>query len=166
MRTLTFILWMLGMNFAPQPRTDKQPFVIVIAAENSVITPGADVWIKVSLTNSSNRNLDDSGSYSGQTGLDTNFQFDVRDQKGELVSKRRYEHPELATGTPINRTLRPGEIVTQKQRVSSLYDMTQPGKYTVQVSMPIPKGLGIGSVKSNSVTVTIRSLESPTGAKR
>jgi hypothetical protein len=77
-----------------------------------VITPGADVWIRVSLTNSSNRNLDDSGSYSGQTGLDPNFQFDVRDQKGELVSKRRYEHPELATGTPINRTLHPGEIVT------------------------------------------------------
>lgn len=159
---LPFIFWMLGLNLAAQPQTDKRPFTIVVAAENSVVSPGADIWIKVSLTNSSNQNLDDSGSFSGRTSLDPNFQFDVRDQKGELVPKRRYEHPELDTGTPINRTLHPGESVTQEQRVSSLYDMTQPGKYRVQVSMPVPKGLGKGRVKSNVVTVTIGSLESPT----
>jgi hypothetical protein len=162
MKTLATILCILGLNLAAQPQPDKQPFAIVIGAENSVVAPGADVWIKVTLTNSSKRDLDDSGNYSGRTGLDPNFQFDVRDQKGDLVSKRRYEHPELDTGTPINRTLHPGETVTQEQRVSSIYDMTQRGKYSVQVSMPVPKGLGKGIVKSNVVTVTIARLESPT----
>ena len=153
---LTLILLLSSLGFAPQKHVEKkQPFTIVIVAEKDTVAAGADVWIKVTLTNTSNADLDDSGNISGRTGLDPNFQFDVRDEKGDLVAKRRYEHPELDTGNPINRTLKPGESVTQEQRVNTLYDMTRAGKYSIQVSMAVPEALGKGVVKSNVIAVTL-----------
>lgn len=110
---LTVILLMSWFGFSPQLHTEKQPFTIVISPWKDTFPQGADVWVKVSLTNTSNAELDDSGNISGRTGLDPNFQFEVRDQKGSLVSKRRFDHPEIDTGSPLNRTLQAGENVTK-----------------------------------------------------
>jgi hypothetical protein len=46
-------------------------------------------------------------------------------------------------------------MLTQTQRVSSLYDMSKPGTYAIQVSGPIPASMGTGTMKSNTVTITI-----------
>ena len=87
------------------------------------------MWINVRLTNNSKQDIDASGGFSDLTGLDPNYVFDVRDSAGNLVPKRRYEHPELATGHPVNRTIKPGDSLTEEQGVSRLYDMSRPGKY-------------------------------------
>lgn len=155
---LTIILFMsfLGLGFQEShEHAVKQPFTIVISQEKDTVAPGADVWIKVTLTNNSAQELDDSGNVSRTTWLDPNLQFDVRDQKGVVVPRRHYEHPELDTGNLVNRTLQRGESVTQEQRVSALYDMTQAGKYTIQVSMPVPGTSEKNIVKSNIITVTL-----------
>lgn len=39
--------------------------------------------------------------------------------------------------------------------VTKFYDMSRPGKYTIQVSRAVPKELGGGTVKSNAITVTV-----------
>lgn len=134
---------------------DKQPFTIALSADKTIFRPSSNIWITVTLTNNSNQDLDDSGGLSDSTGLDPNFQFEVRDQGGHLAPKRIYPHPELATGKPLNRTLRPGESVTQDQRPSALYDISKPGAYTIQVSMPVAKSMGSGTIKSNVLTITV-----------
>jgi uncharacterized membrane protein len=115
-------------------QVEKAPFRIAIAAENQTVTAGEDVWIKVSITNLSKQNLDDSGGIRNRTRIDPNLLFEVRDETGKPVPKRIYSHPELDTGSPVNRSIAPGETFTEEQSVNALYEMRKPGKYVIQVS--------------------------------
>jgi hypothetical protein len=149
---ITSLFFYALLVFAQQAK--KQPLTIVIAGK-STVAAGSDVWIEVFLTDSSNQSLDESGSFSDRTGLDPNFQFEVRDDQGNLVSKRSYAHPELTTGRQVNRTVGPGETVSQQQRVSAMYDMSLARKYIIQTSRSVPDAMGGGVVKSNVITITI-----------
>lgn len=74
------------------------------------------------------------------------------DEHGKLVPQRTYPHPELGSlGSVRFNTIPPGETVTEDQEVSVLYDMSKPGKYTIQVWRRNPKY----EIKSNKVTVTV-----------
>src|SRR5205823_2446105 len=118
------------------------------------VVAGADVVIKLSLTNISHQALYEGVMYMDGIYLDTSFRFDVRDESGNLVSKRNYPDEELRTGKVIFRTIYAGETLTQDQRVSARYDMRKPGKYTIQVYRQLsydPNDV----IKSNIVTVTV-----------
>jgi hypothetical protein len=154
MQTILYLLLSAALAVGQQP--NKPPFSISTTAESPTVAAGADVWIKVRVTNTSNRDLDDSGGFSDRTGLDPNFRFDVRDDRGKPVPKRTYPHAELGvTGEPVNRTIAPGETLTQEQRVSALYDMRKPGKYVIRVSRRASDNPRDGEIKSNAVTVTV-----------
>jgi hypothetical protein len=143
-----------GFAFA-QTAVAPQPFTITVTAATASVAAGSPVSLTVILKNMSKEPLDDSGSWDDRTHLDPNFKFIVQDAQGRPVPKRIFKHPEFRTGSPLNRTLAPGESVTEEQEVSRLYDFSEPGKYTIQVAMRIPKELGSGMVASNSVTVTV-----------
>jgi len=150
---LSFILGFLGRP--SQALSPAQPFMIVIESENAKPKSGSEVWIKVSLTNRSSRDLDMSGGFSDTTGLDPNYHFDVRDEDGRLVPKRVYPHPELDTGKPVNRTVKSQETFMEEQRVSALYDMKRPGEYVVQVWRRASENPKDGVVRSNVLTITV-----------
>jgi hypothetical protein len=113
------------------------------------------VWVNVELTNHLHADLNESGSVSSMTGLDPNLVFSVRDTVGNLIAKRVYEHPELATGTPVNRFLKPDETLMEPQNIALLYDMTKPGSYVVQVSREFVAGAQCRMTKSNKVTIVV-----------
>ncbi len=142
-----FYCLLLFVSLALCQQSNNPPFKIAITAENSTIIAGADVSIKVSLTNTSNQEVNEGVAYRSGIDLDSSFQFEVRDKRGKMVPKRTYPHPEVATGSVRFRTISPGATLTQEQRVSALYDMRKPGKYTIQVAR--------GEIKSNIVTVTV-----------
>ena len=148
---------LLLLNWMPLAAQNpvEQPFTISIAAPTPVVKTGADVWVNVKLTNHLLIDLNESGSISSMTGLDPNLVFDVRDTRGNLIAKRMYEHPELATGTPLNRFLKPGETLTEQQNAARLCDMTKPGAYVVQVSREFSAGAQRRVVKSNKVTIVV-----------
>ena len=128
----------------------KQPLTIDISADKSTVKAGSPVWIKVHVTNTSKKELDFSASVNNMTGADPNYRFDVRDEAEHAVAKRVYEHPELATGSPVSRTLKPGESYSDDQDVSRVIDMSRPGQYAIQVSWTKD-----AAVKSNTITVTV-----------
>src|ERR1051326_8705170 len=109
-----------------------KPVALVIAAPSSTIVAGADVSIEVSLTNTSDQDTPEGVMYMDGIGLDSTFRFEVRDEHGDLVPKRRYQYEELRTGKVIFRTIRAHETITQTQTVSAQYDLRKPGKYTIQ----------------------------------
>jgi hypothetical protein len=146
-----FLFVGLGLSQQPSPA----PFKIAINADSPTVVADSEVWIKVSLTNTSNHDLDDSGGYFTGIDLNPNFRFEVRDERGELVPKRTYPNPELRTGYPVNRSISPGKTFTQEQRVSALYDMRKPGKYTIQVSRRTSENPKDGEIKSNVVTLKV-----------
>jgi len=152
MLRLQFLL--LTVLLATTPQVETRGFTITISTAHRTVTAGADIWIKVKISNSSNRDLDDSGGFSYE-GIDPNLRFDVRDEKGKPVPKRVYPHPELNVGNAVNRTIRAGETLTTDQLVSTVYDIRKPGKYVIYVARRASDKPKDGEVKSNAVTVTV-----------
>jgi hypothetical protein len=151
MKAFYCLLLFVGLALGQQP--GKPPFKIAITIEDSTFVAGNDVWINVSLTNTSDHEVYEGVMYMEGIDLDTTLRFEVRDEHGNLVPKITSAHPELAPGSVRFRTIRVGETITQQQRVSGQYDMRQPRKYTIQVSRGVsdnPKD----DIKSNIVTVT------------
>lgn len=127
------------------------PFKIRISAESSTIVAGDDVTIDVSLTNTSSQIVSEGAMYESGIELDSTLRFEILDEHGKPVPKRHYPHEELRGGNVRFRDSKPGETTTQHQRVSNLYDMRKPGKYTIQVWKRNPDY----DIKSNIVTVTV-----------
>jgi hypothetical protein len=153
MQAIYCFLLFVNLTFCQQ--SNNPPFKIAVTADSPTVVAESEVWIKVSLTNTSNHDLDDSGGYFSGIDLDPNFRFEVRDERGKLVPKRTYPHEELRTGYPVNRSILPGQTFTQEQRVSALCDMRKPGKYTIQVYRRVSYNPKDGEIKSNLVTVTV-----------
>ncbi len=151
---LTFVLISATVAFAGN-QAAKAPFTIELSTDQPAVKAGSEVSIKVHLTNTSKRVLDCSGTISNLTGVDPNYVFEVRDEGNSAVPLRVYEHPELATGQPVSRSLKPGESFTDEQEVSRLIDMSRPGKYSIQVARRISDDKKDGVIKSNAITVTV-----------
>jgi hypothetical protein len=134
----------------------KKPFTLVISSESKSFKTGSAVEIKLSLTNNSDGDIDASANISDLTGVDPNFLFDVRDAAGNLVSKRVYKHPELATAhAMLNRLIKPGRSLEEKPDLNRLYDMSRPGEYDVQASRRASENENDGVVKSNRIRITV-----------
>jgi hypothetical protein len=149
-----FYCFYLIVSLALCQQANNPPFKIAITAESPTVVAGAEVSIKVSLTNTSGHDVREGVRYI-LGGVNTSYQFKVRDEHGRLVPKRTYPHPELGFPGSVNfRTISPGETITEDQEVSALYDMRKPGKYTIQVSRRVsdnPKD----DIESNTVTVIV-----------
>ena len=152
--TLYSFFLFVSLAFCQQP--NPAPFKIAITTDSPTVVAETDVSINVSLTNTSNQDVDEGVMYKDGISLDSTFRFEVRDERRKLVPKRTYPHEELRTGSVIFRTIRAGQTLTQPQPVSALYDMRKPGKYTIQVfrrDSDNPKN----DIKSDIVTVMVTS---------
>jgi len=129
----------------------QAPFKVAITAEHSTVVAGDDVTIDVSLTNTSNQIVSEGPMYQSGIELDSTLRFEVFDEHKKPVPIRHYPNEELRGGSVRFRDIKPGETITQNQRVSALYDMRKPGKYTIQVWKRNPDY----DIKSNIVTVTV-----------
>ena len=131
----------------------QAPFKIAITMEHSTVVASDDVTIDVSLTNTSNQIVSEGVMYESGIELDSTLRFEILDEHRKPVPRRTYPHEELRGGSVRFRDIKPGETVTQHQRVSALYDMRKPGKYTIQVWRRNPDY----DIKSDIVTVTVTS---------
>ncbi|MCU1284248.1 MAG: hypothetical protein JWO13_598 [Acidobacteriales bacterium] len=128
-----------------------QPFSISINALKGDIKFGEPIEIRVTITNTSGRDLDVSSSW--EAGTDVSLEFDVRDTSGNpLRRKARREGPEsLSVKTA---TLKPGETIKETTLVSAHY-MDEPGQYVIQLARRVSTDAKQGKVKSNKITVTV-----------
>jgi hypothetical protein len=152
---LTLFLSVLLSGLAPaQKRPDKPPFTLILSAEKGAATLGADVWVKVRWTNTSDQALDASANILDATNVDPNFLFEFLDDNRHPVPRVVYEFPQTS-GHAEFRTLSAGESITHDVNLIRLFELKKPGRYTLQVSRLIPKEMGGGTVKSNILTITV-----------
>ena len=141
---------------AGQDQVAGLPFALSISAEDAVVKPQADVYIKIQMTNTSKHDIDCSSSDNDMLGMDVKYHYDIRDSSGNPVPTHPMKHPELATGQFRLCTLRPGKTASSNGNlVTKLYDLSHPGEYVIQVSRDVSANPLDGVVKSNKITVTV-----------
>ncbi|MDQ3820278.1 MAG: hypothetical protein M3362_21710, partial [Acidobacteriota bacterium] len=79
-----FYCFYLIVSLALCQQTNNPPFKIAITAESPTVVAGSDVWIKVSLTNTSDQDVYEGVGYADGIGLDSTFRFEVRDEHREM----------------------------------------------------------------------------------
>jgi hypothetical protein len=119
----------------------KQLFTITISAADTV-TAGNAVVVRVALKNVSDHKI--------QVVSGNQYTVLVRDQNGKVLPER----PGDWVGSTGWAYIDPGMVYEERLDVNLWYDLSNPGKYTVELSRPLddenPKK---GVVHSNEITI-------------
>jgi hypothetical protein len=140
--------------------TGTPAFSLTIQAKDHTIKTGSPVWVDVTERNNSDQilPLGRGKPLTADQGGET-FTVDVWNEKGmrpdettfyrrklgHLTLEERAEAPVPLGGGEV-RFVKPGETTTDRIDVGRLYDLSRPGRYTIQVQLPI---------QSNKITVTV-----------
>jgi hypothetical protein len=157
MKTLSIAVFLgtaLLLLATEQAQSSAAPFSLTITAAETEIKKGSEVSVNLKLTNNSNRGV----SLEFASPL-CDYAVDVRDATGKPAPdtelRRESDCSEHSTGRDIIAPLGPHESQKDTIPVSAFSDMSQPGKYSIQVTWKAPKQLGGTLVKSNIITVTV-----------
>jgi len=133
----------------------NQPATITLTTDNPTIKAGADVWVKVVMTNTSSDPID--CSVVSSNGADRRYSFAVWGPTGAPLSRKPLKHPELEGGGSIHMcTLNPKDSTTAEENLlSRLFDLTEPGTYTVQLSRMFDVAGSQVRVKSNKLEIQV-----------
>ena len=159
MRTslLAVFLFTISSSFAAGPK----PFSLTISTPLPVVKSGAEVNVKIVITNSSSQPIT-----IFKNNPACNYGLDVRDSKGNPMpmTKAGREADDCLkglgvriTGRNIMATLKPNESTDEELNITALREMRRPGRYLVKVTRDIPKELGTGTVVSNAIAVTVEN---------
>jgi hypothetical protein len=132
---------------------ETPPFSMVIEGP-SAISSGSELRLRVSVTNETDHSL--------LMGRDFLPDIDIRDSEGKQLPRR--EEPKVSPRSPADIEISGGSSLfgvdpgrTHQEEVivsiSKGYDLSRPGKYTIQVHRFLRHGDPI--IKSNTITVTV-----------
>jgi hypothetical protein len=138
-------------------------FSLQLAPSQNAIQPGVPVWkaggpifVLVLMTNNSNRTVQFSFTNPGR-----DYEMDVRDASGKPVPEsellrqiKKSAQNGFIEGRNILVVLKPHETAQDTIGVSSFYDLSIPGKYSIKVRRVFPD-VGKGFVQSNCLEFTI-----------
>lgn len=148
--------------------TPTQDETVVIAIDKTVVAVGTEVTIVATITNVSDHPIEELVA-PGLGDDPTMLRLIVHDEKKKLLSEKPPDQTPCR-GTPgcevirlgggSNRSilLAPGKSLRKSINLSELYDLSIPGKYTVQVAYIgrlIPISSFTQPVMSNLLTVTV-----------
>jgi hypothetical protein len=170
---------LLGMYSMCAAQSTKPAISITINSSPTVVKTGTEVKVEITLTNVSNHQITLAKDNAQNHGESFN-RIEVRDQKGNLAPDTRYarflkgkvsdddkrqdknkavgDHGvELVNDLPLDsaapHVLKPGETLKDEIVVTKLFDLSTPGKYTIQVDRHDDEGKT--TVKANAITVTV-----------
>jgi hypothetical protein len=150
-RGLGCALLFLAAVFA---QSQEPRFSLTISAERTETKVGSEVKVNTTLTNLSTQAV----TLEFTSPL-CNYGVEVRNSAGTLAAdtelKKSSDCANQVSGRDIIVTLQPHQSQKETIPVSALSDMSQPGKYSAQVTWQTPKELGGMVVKSNVITVAV-----------
>lgn len=132
---------------------DSPTLSLKLTALEPNIKAGGNVIVRVTATNESNQTI----TYHNTSPF-CNYSFKVLTGAGAPAPETNLKKhlicngPLHITGRDIVITLKPGESDSEDLRLTELYDLSQPGEYSVQVTRIFPE---IGAVTSNVASVNV-----------
>jgi hypothetical protein len=126
------ILVALAVSLKASAEGPKTPFRLAISPINADVKLGADVSIRIVITNTSNDKVSCTSAYA--SGVDRSYRYVIQDENGRILNKKLKKHPELGDSISVQLcSLQPGESNTTESLIGQDYDMKHPGKYVVQI---------------------------------
>jgi len=130
-------------SLATASGAQKPPFTVTISAPATVVA-GGDLFVEVETKNVSKEAI--------QIVWGELYTIMVRDESGKEVAPK----PGTRGGSSALVSVEPGMALKDRVPLSSNYDLTELGKYVVQVTRPLhhddPKS---DRVQSNAITITV-----------
>ena len=133
---------------------------LTIQVKDRTVKSGSPVWVDVTERNNSDKilALGRERPFSIDQGGGT-FIVDVWNDKGIRPTETTFYRKKLGHLTPeecavaplplgngSDRFVKPSESITDRIDIGRLYDLSRPGKYTIQVRLPL---------ESNQITITV-----------
>ncbi len=169
MRALILVFFvpnLFVLSLAAQANQEPK-FTVIIRAESPEVIAGSDVDIWIKTTNISEELV---FVYFGEHGnLPDGFHYDIRDGQGAEVAKTVFNdiRPSRGPGSTRSGHLAPGKSTEARARVSDVYPLDRPGKYTIRVWRRAANVLDDSEsnrVYSNTITITVVGPEAPATA--
>ena len=139
-----------------QSHAPEESLKITIAAAQNSVMAGDPIKIAVTMKNISDHDIKLVAMGSNSTA-ELNYEIIARDKNGEMLNETIYGK-DIKGWLPGSRklfTLKPGAEITETSNINKLYDFSMPGEYTIQVERKLPASEGKGTVKSNTITITV-----------
>ena len=165
MRSIAMILLMAGVSLVLVRQSNaanqmSAAFSIAISTDTPVIKVGSRISIKIKLTNTSNHNISISDVYDNASlfdrGVDISYEQKIWDSRNNLVKRNDQSKDEPAiTGFSVLHTLKPGESLDTVTNLTGRYDLSQPGKYVIQLFRLAANKSADRTVKSNKITLML-----------
>jgi len=158
-RALLIVCGIAAASCAGFGQSGKGPFTLTIGTDKPTVIAGSQVIIKITQTNTSDQAIGCASADSN--GFQIAFRHEVLDEDGKSVKipGEHHEFRDFSWRGPCN--LAPGESTSRDSRITALYDLRKPGKYTVQVSSQASADEKDGEVKSNTITITVLPADGP-----
>ncbi|MGA3045035.1 MAG: hypothetical protein ABSD67_00305 [Terracidiphilus sp.] len=162
---------MLAIAGPAHAKTPTKPFTITLKAETPEIKVGAKVIIDVTMTNTSDHEVDCAMYY--HESIDQSYGYQVLNEDGtpatKIDNKRAFDSYACV--------LEPGESHKSGGLISQIFDFSRPGKYTIQARRLVegndqrPNTLEQHKdpwieIKSNTVTITVLPADNPLSAQQ
>ena len=131
-------------------------FSVTISAPKASASVRSDVKMKITFANNTGKDLHYGAGGPGRDG--PVFDIDIRDGNGKVAPETSYglkmhgKGPGSFSGSVFSATVHPGETTEDEVNLSKEYDLSKPGKYTVQVKERNPV---FQAMKSNTLTITV-----------
>lgn len=172
-RLLSITVLVFGAFAVADPPFGKASFSLTIRTSQDVVKAGSEVLVLITLTNISDHDLYDSVPVTSSPAGENSYGIEIRNDKGVRAPLTRYGYiargevppPEmnasqpgewmgsLFTGSVLLVTVEPGKTSGAAIRANELYDLSRPGKYSIQVTKRDDENKTI--VTSNTITVTV-----------
>jgi len=130
---------------SPPNQAAAAPFSVSITLAQDVVKAGSEVRLDIVLTNTSNENIVIAGWEDQNCEI---YEIEVHDSDGKRLPQRNEclpsenpnqttvcvtaSSPVVRTCTPQNQVVRPHGELKEEILVNELYDLSRPGKYTIQ----------------------------------
>jgi hypothetical protein len=156
---ISFLL-LVSMSIAQQPA--KVPIAVTLSAPQSEYAVGQPIKIDITVQNTSDKEI--SVAQSNATGkAELSYEIDVLDSRGRRVPYLRYGkqlHGEDPTGAIFDSQkihhLQPHEVLSDSAVLNTIYNLSSPGQYLVQVKKKKFPGVEPDKpVASNPIKITI-----------
>lgn len=153
------ILLTIGTQ-VPSGGAPAAPFTLKVEAQSPSVVAGGKIVLEIALRNVSQGDLVVRQTMRPDQG-EWDYGVDVRDEKGDRVDQTKYGRNReqiIRLLSSHMHTLKPDQTLNAEITLSKLFDLTVPGRYTIQVSRHVDDHESEPLVRSDTTTITVTAF--------